>query len=570
MKKLCVLVLLLLLSFQHLFCQWDGNPATVNNSISTSPKSDEDVVMVSDGAGGVIAAWRGFSYNDLSYSIYMQRKTSEGAIVWQTTGNPIVVDTSLTNYLEISDLVSDAAGGVYITWINYLSDSTSDIYLQHFNSNGTKLFGANGIKLNSNNGNYFSSVKLCVNATGCIVCWAGEEDAYKNNMPLRAEVFVQRFNTAGEAQWTMGGIPVSTVNSLRAFPNLISDGSNGVFISFADTRNSKLDTSGNFDNIDIYAQHINSSGSRLWGATDAIITTATNNQIAITGNNYFRFMISDSAGGFILLYDDYRIDNNNPGGVYAQRINSTGNRLWTNEGVAIAHASSFYKENICLANDRENGAVVSWRETNNTNNTGALFAQRVSGAGAIVWTAGGKLISTADTKELNTSCMAADGAGNFIFNWTALNPVNFFTVLKGQKVNGNGQLLWAAGGVDICANPNASPLNPFIIRSSSSNDMITAWSDFRNKTETSLDIYSAKIGANGALIGTVSNNYVSAANGNWNNATTWVGYIVPPVGADVTIRHNVIANINASCNSLRVETPGLLIVNTGIGLTILK
>ena len=138
MKNLYVLVLLLLFSFQHLFCQWDGNPATVNNAVSTSLKSDEDVVIVSDGAGGAIAAWRGFSLIDSSYSIYVQRKTSEGAIVWQTTGNPVVVDSSVTNYLEISDLVSDAAGGVYITWINYLSDSTSDIYLQHFNSTGTK------------------------------------------------------------------------------------------------------------------------------------------------------------------------------------------------------------------------------------------------------------------------------------------------------------------------------------------------------------------------------------------------------------------------------------------------
>jgi len=100
--------------------------------------------------------------------------------------------------------------------------------------------------------------------------------------------------------------------------------------------------------------------------------------------------------------------------------------------------------------------------------------------------------------------------------------------------------------------------------------MITAWSDFRNSAKTSTDIYSAKIGANVALIGTLNNNYVSAGNGNWRNATTWVGYLVPPVGADVTIRHNVIANIKASCNSLRVETPGVITVNTGIGITILK
>jgi hypothetical protein len=480
-----------------------------------------------------------------------------------------LVDTSLTNYLEISDLKSDGAGGAFITWVKYLSDSTSDIYVQHFNSSGTKLFGATGIKLNVSNGHYFHTPKLCINTTGFIVCWTDEQDTYNSNIPLYAQVFVQRFNTDGVAQWVAGGVPVSTVNSLRAFPDLINDGNNGVFISFVDTRNSGLNISGNFNNIDIFAQHINSSGSRLWGATDAIITTSTNNQIAIFGVNYFNYMISDNAGGFILLYEDYRINNDNPSSVYAQRVNSTGNRLWTNEGVAVADASLFYKENICLASDGSNGVVVSWRETDNTSSTGALYAQQISGSGNIIWDAGGKLISDANTAGLYASFMEADGAGNFIFNWTATDAIDFFIVIKGQKINVAGLKLWQAGGVDICANPDASPFNPFMVRSNA-NTMITAWSDYRNGNTSGTDIYSAKIGANGVLIGTVNTNYISAANGNWSNPSTWLGNTVPPAGANVTIRHAVIADVNATCNSLRVQTPGNITVNTGIALTVLK
>jgi len=47
MKKIHIKILLLVFSFQHLFCQWDGNPAKVNN-----------VMMVSDEADSAIAAWR--------------------------------------------------------------------------------------------------------------------------------------------------------------------------------------------------------------------------------------------------------------------------------------------------------------------------------------------------------------------------------------------------------------------------------------------------------------------------------------------------------------------------------
>ena len=570
MKKIHILIVLLVFNLQHLFCQWDGNPTTVNNVIVKAVTGDNNVMMVSDGAGGAIAAWNGYNETTFEYSIQMQRKTSVGGIAWQTAENPIVLVTEPDHYLEISDIESDGMGGAYITWVRYLTDSTSDIHLQYINMSGTKVFGASGIKLNPNNGHLFSSAKLSVTSTGCIVCWADELDAYNLNTPLFAQVFVQRFNTAGAPQWTAGGVPVSAVSSLRALPEVISDGSNGIFVSFVDTRNSELDTTGSFENIDIYAQHISSNGSRLWGATDALVTSAPNNQISLNTSRNYGYMITDNAGGFILLFEDYKTGINNPGFLYAQRINGNGNRLWTNEGVAIMNSSTDEREDVNMAYDGANGMVVSWRQTNLSTFSGTVYAQRVSGAGAIVWTAGGKLISAANTPGLNTNCMAADGAGNFIFNWTTTDSVNFLTVLKGQKVNVNGQLLWAADGVDICANPDASPFNPYIIRSSGTNQMISAWSDFRNGTETRTDIYCAKIGTNGVLIGTINTNYVSNGSGNWSNAATWVSNMVPPVGADVIIRHNIIIDINTICNSLRVETPGVITVNTGVALTVLR
>ena len=165
--------------------------------------------------------------------------------------------------------------------------------------------------------------------------------------------------------------------------------------------------------------------------------------------------------------------------------------------------------------------------------------------------------------------MEADGAGNFIFNWTATDAINNFTVIKAQKIDAAGQKLWQAGGVDICANPDANPFNPFMVRSNA-NTIICTWSDYRNSNTNGTDIYSAKIGVNGVLISTVSTNYFSIANGNWSNPSTWVGNTVPPAGASVTIRHTVIADVNATCNSLRVQTPGNITVNTGIALTVLK
>ena len=555
MKKLHVLILLLVCSLQQLFCQWDGNPATVNNPISTSPNDAVDLVMVSDGAGGVIAAWSVYDDDDIS-SIQMQRKTSVGGIGWQTVNNPITIAIDPINYLEIADIKSDGNGGAYIAWVSYLTDTLSDIYVQHISNTGAKLFGSMGIKLNPANGHLFTKVKLSVNTTGCIVCWGDGQYTFGTS-----QLFVQRFSSSGVPQWAAGGVMVSSVNSIKNSFEVLGDGSDGVFISFEDFRNSIRDSTGNLKNVNIYAQHINSSGSRLWGTTDALVTGAVNNQSLPYGVGDNGFMITDNEGGFIILYSS---TVNNVAGNYAQRMNSSGTRLWANEGVAVLN----FVGKMHMASDGANGIVVSGLQINFSTFYNSIYAQRVSGSGAKLWTADGKLINAPNTQSPNSTSMAADGAGNFVFNWTITDPVSFLSVVKGQKINGNGQLLWTADGVNICNNPVADPLNPFILRSSGTNQMISAWIDFRNSNVSGRDIYCAKIDTNGQLITSIV--YTSNGSGNWSNPAIWVGNIVPPMGADVIVRHNIVVDINTTCNSLTVQAPGVITVNTGVTLTILR
>ena len=63
--------------------------------------------------------------------------------------------------------------------------------------------------------------------------------------------------------------------------------------------------------------------------------------------------------------------------------------------------------------------------------------------------------------------------------------------------------------------------------------------------------------------------YVTVSDGNWNNPATWENGIVPPANADVIILHNIIVNVNASCNSANVHAPGHVTVSPGIIFTIL-
>lgn len=570
MKKIYFLSVLLFIHFSSLMAQWDGNPATVNNPVSRTPGTDVSSAIVSDGNGGVIVAWYTIDEFRDSAFLYIQRKSQSGSILWRSLANPPIAGVSdLTLY--ISDMIPDGAGGVYLSWIRELTDTSTNIYLQHFNSNGNRLLDSNGIQLNQNDAYLYSTVKLCTYSGGVIATW-DRQLSDDSNIPLYAQVFAQKFNSAGVAQWAANGVPVCLTNSFRATPNIISDGNNGAFISFPDSRNSGIDAAGDFNNIDIFAQRLSSTGSRLWGDGGLAVTTAPFNQFSYGGGlNFSTTMISDGAGGFILAYEDYRNDNDGDGNIYLQRLNGSGTKQWATNGVAVSGQTNFYKNNLSLVSDGANGAIASWSVFNNAIFSGSLYGQRITGEGAVNWTTNGKLVSPANSVGLFASGMAADGAGNYVFTWDGFDNVTFTGKIKAQKLNSAGTLQWATGGVDICTNPDASASYPSIAGSSGSNDMIIIWQDQRN-TESGgdIDIYSAKVGPAGTLIGSAGTSYITTSNGNWNNPATWTGNNVPPAGADVIIRHNVTGNVNVNCNSIRVQSPGSFNVNPGILIQILK
>lgn len=275
-------------------------------------------------------------------------------------------------------------------------------------------------------------------------------------------------------------------------------------------------------------------------------------------------MISDGAGGFILVYNDRSSDNNGTGNLYAQRMSGTGTRLWQT-GVALGNSNALYKEKLKLENDAANGMVATWNESDFS--TGGVYAQRITNAGTKAWGNGGILVNGSLTPGTVSSTMAADGAGNYVITWVKYDNIFGLNVIKGQKINSNAVLQWAGGGVDICTNLLSFADAPVIVRSAGST-MLVVWGDSRNSATSKTDIYSARIESNGTLTNTAITNYVTAANGDWNSAASWTGNAVPPAGANVIIRHSITGNVNAVCNSVRVELPGTLTINTGINITV--
>ncbi len=120
---------------------------------------------------------------------------------------------------------------------------------------------------------------------------------------------------------------------------------------------------------DIYAQRVDSTGARLWDTLGVPVIRSTGDQTRIQ-------VVLDDAGGVIVTWQDLRVRNWN---IYAQRLNPSGLRLWDTLGVGICVWNGEQTAPV-MCPDGSGGAVIAWQDTRNGNND--IYAQHISASGS--------------------------------------------------------------------------------------------------------------------------------------------------------------------------------------------
>ncbi|MFX1346080.1 MAG: hypothetical protein ACFFBC_13700 [Promethearchaeota archaeon] len=317
--------------------------------------------VCSDQAGGAIIVWMDWSpYPE--YDLYAQRIDSTGNILWDPSG---VVICNATDVQWNLDMCSDGLGGAIIVWQDYRSAVTdADIYAQRINQNGETLWNDNGTKVcDATDDQRFP--KLTVTFTGRIYfTWADSRLGASD-----INIYSQQFNLNGTAIWPNNGYIVCNVAGEQNFPGIISSGS-GIIVTWTDLRDDPLG--------DIYAQRLDYSGVLEWGLGLGIpICNANDSQ-------YNAQICSDMASGAIIVWTDKRTNSQND--IYAQRINWTGDALWTPNGTAVCTAIND-QSGAMIISDGASGAMIVWSDNRNPSYW-LLYGQRILANGTNIWTDG--------------------------------------------------------------------------------------------------------------------------------------------------------------------------------------
>jgi hypothetical protein len=145
---------------------------------------------------------------------------------------------------------------------------------------------------------------------GAIVVWQDHRSG------TGQKIYAQRMDRYGATLWTDNGVAVCTAAGSQQYPAAISDDAGGVIVTWEDYRSGTSD---------IYAQRINSAGTRLWTDGGAIVCNYSSYQDRPA-------IVSDGAGRSIIVWSDYRDGHYD---IYAQKIDLTGSRQWDSAGVGI-------------------------------------------------------------------------------------------------------------------------------------------------------------------------------------------------------------------------------------------
>ncbi len=506
--KTPLLFILLMLFSNYGFSQWSNDP-NVNTIVASGVNSYKEPRSFSDGTGGIVSCFARSVYDPVSSmdirSLYVQKLSASGVSQWPGTGVQL---SATTNNISAQLAVADGSGGIVAVWLEETVNGSEQtkIFAQRVDNAGNVMWGASGTVVAAIIKEYELG-DLIRDAVGNYVFSFGDVTLQKN--------FAQKLNTSGVAQWGTGTQlvdPLAIGAHTSALANLDGAGYKFIWqeeytigsdegaryywqkINADGTRNGANfliddyvpnptikhgiealapDGSGGFyfitvgDNnlvAQLYLQHVLSDGTKAFNATAwGMEIDASIGKIVLEGAvNELRYGLSavaDGAGGVVVGWTDTRAASD---GIYAQRFNSTGTKLWGASDLAVVSGFSiqnFYGEQI---KRNEDGDFMFWINKPSATFGDYIYIQKVSAAGANQFGTAGVLTSSRDTYKYGDMVVSGNkvvlvweeypmgGGSNKIYSQAILSsgtlpgvlPVKFAS-FNAVYSNGSTKLNWS-------------------------------------------------------------------------------------------------------------------------------
>ena len=364
--------------------------------------------VISDRSGGVIIAWNQGTGNTLN--VYAQRISANGQRAWGDNGVALTSDTS---FHHLSEIIPVGDHGTFVSWTTKDSEGNARL-----DGDGNKV--GNPIFLSSNPNAYVE--KIIPNANGeTTVIYTVE---ITSNNETGYEHYIQIFNSGGQPVLADGGVKFIIFPAGSKFRvddgNILSDGSGGFFVLIVDeSENNKL-----------YLQHVLNNGTTAFSGYGLVVDESTKGKAMLISDGSGGVIVSwadvrsSSQVSAVSLKSSVKTLSSSTG-YYAQRFNSSGVRLWNSDDVALKASDVDESGDFTYTVDASGNVIFVIPGSQNAGNS--LYGQKINLTGTTQWSNSGILIDGSNSFKSNPSIIITDDQITVLYDGSSITGTGIYS-----------------------------------------------------------------------------------------------------------------------------------------------
>lgn len=467
-SKVQVAFIFIFLHSIFLFGQWPSDPL---NNLQITDMSGEQVLpkIAVCSNGDLYVAW--FSNESGNYNVRLQLLDKDGNMLWAPNGI-LVSDHEQMTWLTDWDMAVDTANFAVLTFQDIRTGENNPVAYR-ISPEGEMMWGIDGISL-SNNANFEPSPKVCTTDAGnAVFAWQSEASG-------GSEIHLQKIAADGQTQWG-NGIVFSSPSLAYTYPFLRPATDDEVFLIWH-----KQSGPAWAPNRGLYVQLLDANGNSVW-ENDLEIYTPVASGAVITLQ-----LANDYNGGIVFAW--YYNDVGTHFNCKVQHMDGSGNLSLPANGVLVStfmNRNHMYPAPAFLPETQE--IVVYFSEQDLNQNQRGLYAQKFDLAGNRLWTDQGKQLIALSNNDY--SLPVASGLDDkAICIYQAYEYLNNDSKIQAVMLDTEGNYVWEDEFVDM-STYQSSKLH-MVMTDFYFGQWAAIWEDERNGGR---DIYAQNIQKDGTL-----------------------------------------------------------------------
>jgi PKD repeat protein len=452
-----------------LMAEWSSDP---NENTPIAQMGGEQVLpkIAVDNNGFSYISW--FSNEAGNYNVRLQRLDPDGNMLWSQNGI-LVSSQPQESWLTDYDLTVDPSGYAVVTFTDIRTGQSNPVGYR-ISPDGDEMWGANGVLL-ADDSNFDPSPKVCTTTQGnSVFAWESCPDTGDYLVKL------QKISPDGDPLWG-SGITLSQAGVDLTIPYVQpADGDNVYLIWHTETGPYWAPNRG------LYVQKLDANGTFMWATNTEIYAPVAEGPVV------YLQMCRDDAGGIVFAW--YRSTDISHFYCYVQHMDADGAVTMPANGVQTSTSSQrihMYPAPAFLPQTQE--IVVYFSEQDSNQNMRGIYAQKLDLQGNRLWGDEGKeLIGLSNNDYFLFSASGKDNKA--ICTYQAAIYGSMAANIQAVMLDDQGNFVWTEHFIDLCSVQSVKQHN--VMSDYYMGQWVAVYEDQRNDAG---DIYAQNIQEDGTL-----------------------------------------------------------------------